>query len=79
VIHGSVGQIQVHVVLAPRSSCKTSLLLKQRERGLLSLTIALSRPQQYAAQPSTKNGEWPYYTADLKGTTAAPDRTNINN
>src|SRR6476620_7559488 len=39
--------------------------------GLLSLTIALSRPQT-ATQPSTKNGDWPYYTADLKGTKYSP-------
>jgi hypothetical protein len=24
-----------------------------------------------AQQPSTKNGEWPYYTADLKGSCVA--------
>src|SRR5881296_878344 len=39
--------------------------------GLLTLTIALSRPQS-ATQPSTKNGDWPYYTADLKGTKYSP-------
>jgi hypothetical protein len=22
---------------------------------------------QWAAQPSTKNGEWPHYTADVRG------------
>src|SRR5436190_11932057 len=39
--------------------------------GLLSLTIALSRPQT-ATQPSTKNGDWPYYTADVRGTKYSP-------
>src|SRR2546430_317542 len=39
--------------------------------GLFSLTIALSRPQA-GSQPSTKNGDWPYYTADLKGTKYSP-------
>ncbi|PYS36827.1 MAG: quinoprotein glucose dehydrogenase [Acidobacteria bacterium] len=39
--------------------------------GLLTLTIALSRPQS-ATQPSTKNGDWPYYTADVKGTKYSP-------
>ena len=31
-------------------------------------------PPQFAAQgqPSTKNGEWPHYTADLKGTRYSP-------
>jgi quinoprotein glucose dehydrogenase len=48
--------------------------------GLFSLTIALSRPQQYATQPSTKNGEWPYYTADIKGTKYSPlDQINSTN
>jgi quinoprotein glucose dehydrogenase len=31
-------------------------------------------------QPSTKNGEWPYYTADLKGTKYSPlDQINASN
>jgi quinoprotein glucose dehydrogenase len=34
----------------------------------------------YAQQPSTKNGEWPYYTADLKGTKYSPlDQINASN
>src|SRR4051812_7192178 len=36
----------------------------------------------YAAQPSTKNGEWPMYTADLKGSKYSPlaqiDATNFD-
>jgi quinoprotein glucose dehydrogenase len=32
------------------------------------------------AQPSTKNGEWPYYTGDLKGTRYSPlDQINASN
>src|SRR5262244_2858951 len=47
--------------------------------GLLSLTIALSRPQS-ATQPSTKNGDWPYYTADVKGSKYSPlDQVNGSN
>ena len=38
--------------------------------GILLLTIGLSGQTGY--QPSTKNGEWPYYTADLKGTRYSP-------
>ena len=35
---------------------------------------------QPAAQPSTKNGEWPYYTGDLKGTRYSPlDQINASN
>src|SRR5881397_2404281 len=39
--------------------------------GLLWLTIAVAG-RQAGNQPSTKNGEWPYYTADLKGTRYSP-------
>src|SRR5262245_14655165 len=39
--------------------------------GIWTLTIALSRPQA-VTQPSTKNGEWPYYTADIRGTKYSP-------
>jgi quinoprotein glucose dehydrogenase len=47
--------------------------------GLISLTIAQTRTQS-TGQPSTKNGEWPYYTADLKGTKYSPlDQINANN
>src|SRR2546426_6131346 len=46
--------------------------------GVLCLTIGLSG--QSANQPSTKNGEWPYYTADLKGTRYSPlDQINAGN
>ena len=32
--------------------------------------VATPAPPQFSAQgqPSTKNGEWPHYNADLKGT-----------
>jgi quinoprotein glucose dehydrogenase len=47
--------------------------------GLLWLTMGLSG-RQAANQPSTKNGEWPYYTADLKGTKYSPlDQINASN
>src|SRR5438067_3362066 len=46
--------------------------------GLLLLTIVLLGQSGY--QPSTKNGEWPYYTADLKGTRYSPlDQINASN
>jgi quinoprotein glucose dehydrogenase len=42
----------------------------------LALVIALA----YGQQPSTKNGEWPHYTADLKGTKYSPlDQINASN
>ena len=34
----------------------------------------------FAQQPSTKSGEWPYYTADLKGSKYSPlDQINAGN
>jgi quinoprotein glucose dehydrogenase len=36
--------------------------------------------QKYETFPSTKNGEWPHYTADLKGTKYSPlDQVNAQN
>src|SRR6058998_3490550 len=47
--------------------------------GLLWVTIALLG-RQSGSQPSTKNGEWPHYTADLKGTKYSPlDQINATN
>ena len=47
--------------------------------GLLWVTIALLG-RQSGSQPSTKNGEWPHYTADLKGTKYSPlDQINASN
>jgi len=35
---------------------------------------------QWAAQPATKNGEWPHYTADIKGNRYSPlDQINASN
>jgi len=46
--------------------------------GLSGLSIRVSG--QSTAQPSTKNGEWPYYSADLKGTRYSPlDQINGSN
>ena len=42
--------------------------------------LLLSCAALQAQQPSTKNGEWPYYTADLKGTKYSPlDQINASN
>ncbi|HEY7338561.1 MAG TPA: PQQ-binding-like beta-propeller repeat protein [Bryobacteraceae bacterium] len=47
-----------------------------------ALLVFLSSVALYAQQPSTKNGEWPYYTADLKGAKYSPldqiDASNFN-
>src|SRR2546426_1862076 len=46
--------------------------------GFLWMTVSVSG--QTAGQPSTKNGEWPYYTADVKGTRYSPlDQINGSN
>jgi quinoprotein glucose dehydrogenase len=43
--------------------------------GFFCLTLSTS-----GQQPSTKNGEWPYYTGDLKGTKYSPlDQVNAAN
>jgi quinoprotein glucose dehydrogenase len=45
--------------------------------ALCALTFLLPLSAQ---QPSTKNGDWPYYTADLKGTKYSPlDQINASN
>src|SRR5450631_2829116 len=46
-------------------------------RSFLIACVSLS---VFGQQPSTKNGEWPYYTADLKGTKYSPaDQINAGN
>src|SRR5271166_1031780 len=45
------------------------------------LWVAINASGQGPGLPSTKNGDWPYYTADLKGTKYSPldqiDSTNF--
>ena len=42
--------------------------------------LAFLAASAWGQQPSTKNGEWPYYTADLKGTQYSPlDQINASN
>src|ERR1700720_3127527 len=42
--------------------------------------IALAATGDAPGQPSTKNGDWPYYTADLRGTRYSPlDQINASN
>src|SRR5690349_17595587 len=48
--------------------------------GILGAASVLSGQGSAAGQPSTKNGEWPHYTADLKGTRYSPlDQINAAN
>jgi quinoprotein glucose dehydrogenase len=50
--------------------------------ALLLTTLAPLNRAQPAGQPSTKNGEWPYYTADARGSKYSPldqiDASNFN-
>ncbi len=49
------------------------------QRALLA-SVTLAVALAYGQQPSTKNGEWPHYTADLKGTKYSPlDQINASN
>src|SRR6187397_1347297 len=51
--------------------------------ALLAAATATLTPRvsgQGSGQPSTKNGEWPLYTADLRGSKYSPlDQVNANN
>ncbi|MBI1873636.1 MAG: PQQ-binding-like beta-propeller repeat protein [Acidobacteria bacterium] len=56
--------------------------------GLLGITVALSAQilvgvpttTKWAGPPSTQNGEWPHYTADLRGSRYSPlDQINASN
>src|SRR6202521_6200971 len=49
--------------------------------GLVLMAVGVSgQSGGGSGQPSTKNGEWPYYTADLKGTKYSPlDQINASN
>jgi quinoprotein glucose dehydrogenase len=54
--------------------------LKNFVLSVLAATFTLHVSGQTAGQPSTKNGEWPYYTADAKGTKYSPlDQINASN
>jgi len=47
---------------------------------MLFAGVAFTTAMAYGQQPSTKNGEWPHYTADLKGTKYSPlDQINASN
>ena len=48
--------------------------------GQIYLGTPAPQSKQYSAIPSTKNGEWPHYTADIKGTRYSPlDQINASN
>src|ERR1051326_967206 len=48
--------------------------------GFLLLAVMNRAGQTGGNTPSTRNGEWPYYTGDLKGTRYSPlDQINASN
>src|SRR5207237_2462340 len=51
-------------------NCRRLAVIGILAAGILIFTIGLSG--QSGNQPSTKNGDWPYYTADVKGTKYSP-------
>jgi glucose dehydrogenase len=61
----------------PRPKIRTALASLSLASGLLLLTTGVSGQN---GQPSTRNGEWPHYSADLKGTRYSPlDQINASN
>src|SRR4249920_1461869 len=48
--------------------------------GLVVVSLELSLSGQNTGQPSTRNGEWPAYTADIRGSRYSPlDQINASN
>src|SRR5438093_10143227 len=61
-----------------RSVSRVALALVLLVAGVASMTLIVMG--QSTGQPSTKNGEWPHYTADLKGSRYSPlDQINGSN
>ncbi|MGH9347829.1 MAG: PQQ-binding-like beta-propeller repeat protein [Vicinamibacterales bacterium] len=62
----------------PRTVCRFVWVFVLAAGGLAWAQVGLSG--QDRGQPSTANGEWPHYTADLKGTRYSPlDQINAGN
>src|ERR1051326_6893230 len=65
-------------VTMSQKMCRSVSITAALLAGLLLVTIGVLG--QTGSQPSTKNGEWPYYTADLKGSKYSPlDQINAGN
>ena len=56
----------------PRKQCSSLVMFGGLIAGLALLAVGLSGQSASTAQPSTKNGEWPTYNADLRGTRFSP-------
>ena len=65
-----------------RTACRSLPAFVLLVVGLIGIAVGVSGQQggQSSGQPSTKNGEWPDYTADIKGTRYSPlDQINASN
>ena len=72
-VSGSVALASLVVVLLTISS-------SARIVGQIYVGAPPAAGGQWAAQPSTKNGEWPHYTADVRGNRYSPlDQINASN
>ena len=61
------------------ASAATAVILSPRVSGQAP-TARTQAPAAATGQPSTKNGEWPMYTADLRGSKYSPlDQINASN
>src|SRR5262245_16589993 len=61
-----------------RTTRRAVLMVLAAAGGAMSLTMAVSG--QTTGQPSTKNGEWPAYTGDVRGSRFSPlDQINASN
>src|SRR5438552_8366849 len=67
--------------MMPRTVCRFGLAPVAVFVGLFCAAVSGQQAApQSSGQPSTKNGEWPHYTADLKGTRYSPlDQINALN
>ena len=60
------------------ASAATAVMLSPRVSG--QAPARAQAPAAALGQPSTKNGEWPMYTADLRGSKYSPlDQINASN
>ncbi len=63
-----------------RANQRTALWLSVSSILVAIVFLALVASAQAPGLPSTKNGDWPYYTADLKGSKYVPlDQINASN
>jgi glucose dehydrogenase len=56
-----------------RTACRSIM-------ALVSVTLVAALQAQSPGQPSTRNGDWPHYNADIRGSRYSPlDQINATN